>query len=359
MSKEPVRGEGTPAGSSGTPNGRFIIGNLQGTLPVFGITPPAEVCPPGVTLNTVYGSCDMTLKSNPKPGFAGTANGPSTNNFRGFVTADKYNFAPLNYFITPSERTSFYTQGHYDLADNLSFTTDILFNRRVSQQALASSPLFLGLGGASFVNGQPIGVGKTNPYNPFGEDLVGSLSQYCAVQGNCATNPNQILILIGRRPVEAGQRLFDQNVETAQFSAGFKGYFNLGGNEWDWDVSYIYGDNYQTNITNGLFNTERLATALDSPGVAPCSSQPQCVPFNIFGGAGSITPQMLNYVLFEAHDVSERSMRDYTGNINGTLADLPAGPLSLALGYEYLEFDGFQHPDATDRKSTRLNSSHV
>ncbi|HEX2669000.1 MAG TPA: TonB-dependent receptor, partial [Gammaproteobacteria bacterium] len=148
-------------------------------------------------------------------------------------------------------------------------------------------------------------------------------------------------------PVESGQRLFSQNVETSQFAAGFKGYFNLGGNEWDWDVNYVYGNNYSTTLTTGLFNTERLATALDSPGVASCASQSNCVPFNIFGGNGSITPAMLNYVLYEDHSIVAVNQRDYTANLNGSLADLPAGPLGFAFGAEYLEQDGFSHPDAT------------
>jgi iron complex outermembrane receptor protein len=325
ISKEPIRGEGLAGGSSSSPNGRFIIIPFTpGTGRTCGV--------PGASAAT-YGTCDLTLKGAVK------GKSPLTN-FRDRVPTDAYNFAPLNYFVTPSERTSFYAQSHYDLADNLTFTGDILFNKRNSAQALASSPLTLGLAGATFVNGQPIGIGKTNIYNPFGITL----------NANTATlNPatQDLLFLAFRRPVEGGQREFNQNIETAQFTGGFKGYFNLGGNEWDWDVSYVYGDNYQTNLTTGLFNTERLATALDSPGVAPCSSQANCVPFNFFGGAGSITPAMLQYVQFEEHDVSDRTMRDYTGNINGSLFDLPAGPLSVAAGYEYLEFDGFFHPDAT------------
>jgi len=341
ISQEPIRGQGSSSGSSALPNGRFI------TIPTA--STGLAGCFGTATINPTYGTCDMTLGSTPKSakipktGATNVATNPypTTANFIPTGTF-RYNFAPLNYFITPSERTSFYTQGHYDLADNLSFTTDVLFNKRDSQQALASSPLFLGFAGTSFVNGQPIGIGKTNPYNPFGVTLNGNLGSWLA-----HTSTQDLLFFLGRRPVEAGQRLFNQNVETAQFSAGFKGYFNLGGNEWDWDASYVYGDNQEADSTTGLFNTERLATALDSPGVAPCSSQKTCVPFNIFGGAGSITPDMLKYVLFEAHDLSQRQMRDFTGNFNGTLADLPAGPLSLAGGYEYLEFNGFQHPDAT------------
>jgi iron complex outermembrane receptor protein len=340
ISKEPIRGQGPTSGSSATPSGRFIIvpGGSIGT------------CPNGTTVYT-YGTCDLTLINTPKPGFAGTPNGPSISNFRDRTPADTYNFAPLNYFVTPSERTSFYSQGHYDIADNLSFTTELVFNKRGSQQALASSPLFLGLAGTSFVNGQPIGIGAANPYNPFGHDLVGSASQWCLLQppgpNDCTNNNNDLLVFLGRRPIESGQRLFSQNVETLQFSSGFKGYFNLGGNEWDWDVSYSYGSNYETDLTTGLFNTERLATALDDPGVASCSSQPGCVPFNIFGGAGTITPAMLNYVLYEDHSVISVTQRDYTGNINGSIVDLPAGPLGFAAGYEYLEQDGFSHPDAT------------
>jgi outer membrane receptor protein involved in Fe transport len=340
ISKEPIRGQGPTSGSSATPSGRFIIvpGATLGT------------CPNGTTVLT-YGTCDLTLINTPKPGFAGSANGPSISNFRDRTANDTYNFAPLNYFVTPSERTSFYSQGHYDIADNLSFTTELVFNKRGSQQALAPSPLFLGFAGGATANGSFIGVGASNPYNPFGHDLVGNLSQWCLLQpagpNDCTNNNNDLLVFLGRRPVEAGQRLFTQNVETYQFAGGFKGYFNLGGNEWDWDVNYVYGNDYTSIITAGLFNNERLATALDSPGVASCASQPGCVPFNIFGGAGTITPAMLNYVQYEDHAVISVSQRDYTGNLNGTIVDLPAGPLGFAAGYEYLEQDGFSHPDAT------------
>jgi iron complex outermembrane receptor protein len=337
ISKEPVWGEGPRTGSSGTPAGRFIVigGAKLGGAHIGGAT-----CSAFNPTSHSYGTCDLTLKTFPKPGFAGSSNGPSLGNFRDRLGTDIYNFAPLNYFVTPSERTSFYAQGHYDMADNLTFSTEVVFNKRNSQQALAPSPLFLGATKQSTANGQGIGVGASNPYNPFGLDLVGNFSQF-----NPATN--DLLFFLGRRPLEAGQRLFNENVETMQFAGGFKGYFSLGGNEWDWDLAYVYGNNYTSASTNGLFNTGRLAIALDSPGFASCASQAGCVPFNIFGGAGSITPAMLNYVLYEDHSIIGVDQRDYTGNINGSLADLPAGPLGVALGYEYLEQNGYSHPDAT------------
>ena len=69
----------------------------------------------------------------------------------------------MNYLATPNERTSLFTQAHYDLADNLTFSTMAIYNDRVSQQQLAPSPLFLGAGGSSTTNGQPITVSKLNP----------------------------------------------------------------------------------------------------------------------------------------------------------------------------------------------------
>jgi len=341
ISKEPIWTAGAPSGSSAAANGRFRFAGK----PFAGKTVGTGACAPFNPASRSYGTCDLTLQA---PQAAGAA--PSLTAFKNFGNADRFNFAPLNYFVTPNERTSLYAQGHYDLADNLSFSTEAVFNKRQSQQALAPSPIFLG-NGFSLENGKFIGIGKVNPFNPFGVDLVGNVSQYCTsgVNARCPNGNNELLALLGRRPVEGGLRQFNENVETFQINSGFKGYFNLFGNEWDWDVGYGYADDLSSNITTGLFNTERLAQALDSPGVnaAPCAATAGCVPFNIFGGAGTITPAMLNFVQFEEHDVVDVQMRDYTANINGSLADLPAGPLGFAAGYEYLEFNGFFHPDAT------------
>ena len=41
------------------------------------------------------------------------------------------------------------------------------------------------------------------------------------------------------------------------------------------------------------------------------------MPFNIFGGAGSITPAMIDYVDFVQHDSSKQTTWDFTGNLIG------------------------------------------
>ncbi len=366
ISKEPLIGGGHAAGSSGAAGGRFEIqgfGDLtKGSLSNSGCSfTPLQKNGSG---NATF--CDLTALT---PG--NNAQNQPLSSLRGFAPTDRFNYAPLNYLVTPNERTSLFTQAHYDLADNLTFSTMVIYNNRVSQQQLAPSPLFLGAAGTSFSNGQIITISGLNPYNPFKTGLVGSTLSHTTsnTQTHVKTAPPACylankcdeLVFLGRRPLELGNRVFSQDVSSFAFRGGFKGYFNLAGNEWDWDANYNYGKNYQSTVTNGLVNTERLQTALGSAGfdgsnTEPCTingvAAPGCTPFNIFGGynqatgAGSITPAMAQYVLFEAHDVLEEVMRDYTANISGDLFDMPAGPFGVAFGVESLEHDAFGHPDA-------------
>ena len=356
-------------GSSTIPGGRYQFWGSALAGQTFG----SATCKA-----TGNGACNMTNINSP-------TNDPLLSNFRNRTGADTYNYAVQNYFVTPLETKSIYVQGHYDIRDNITFTSEAMYNDRTSQQTLAPSPLFLGLGNY-LNNGSFIGIGKNNPYNPFGQDIVGNLSQYCpgnaaatsvAVQG-CS---NELLILWGRRPLEAGNRNFNENVASYTFRMGLNGFFNMLGSEWDWDVGSIYGNTYQSNLTQGLFNTSRLATQLDAPGAAQCNGPgfptttfpapytgdqsvlinglyypivtAGCVPFNPFGGfnlatgQGSLTPQMLAYSQYEEHNVDTVTLRDYTANITGDLFQMPAGPFGVALGAEYLENDGFDHPDST------------
>ena len=356
VSKEPVIGGGSRSGSSGAATGRF-------ELFIPGNASAINGCSFSATAG--FSFCDLTQANAPNTGTNTTTLTPSS--LRAFTPADRFNFAPLNYLVTPSERTSLFIQGHYDLADNLTFNTMGIYNNRVSQQVLAPSPLFIGAGGGTAPNGTNIEISGQNPFNPFGVDLVGTSATGASAPACFTAGTCDELLFAGRRPLELGNRVFNQDVQSFAFRGGFTGYFNLLGSEWDWDLGYNYGKNYESDVTNGLVNTERLQTALGLAGQAPCTingvAVPGCTPFNFFGGynlatgQGSITPAMASYVLFEEHDVTSETMRDYNANITGNLFNLPAGPVGMALGAEWLEHDGFQHPDAL--VSSGLTSGNV
>ncbi|HSC48342.1 MAG TPA: TonB-dependent receptor, partial [Gammaproteobacteria bacterium] len=371
ISKEAIYGVG--GGSSAIPGGRFILNQSLGDF--AGGAP--NICPTGVTLKPFYSSsvpggpgpltkCDITL-TNP-----GTTPTPGTGAgvWKDFsFGTDAFNYAPLNYLLAPTERTGVYVQGHYDIADNLTFTTEVLFNNRRSVQQLAPEPLFLGEQAQGETNqGVNIGVGRDNPFNPFGVDLVPypktdpvdpkdpinggqvpdpNFASWCALYGSssCMTTGVE-LVSMRRRPLEAGDRVADENLDTYHWVGGFKGYFNMLGNEWDWDLSGSYSSNLFNQSLTGDFDTASIQTALSNA----CPTTAGCVPLNLVGGngaaGGTITPAQAAFIGFEAHNMSRLDERDYTANIAGDLFDLPAGPVGLALGYEYLEQNGFFHSDA-------------
>jgi len=92
---------------------------------------------------------------------------------------------------------------------------------------------------------------------------------------------------------------------------------------------------------HGNVNAANLQRALGP--VAACTSP--CVPFNIFGGSGSITQQMLDYVAFIQRDSSQQRVWDVSANLTGALFDLPGGPAGIAIGVEHRNLSGRFDPD--------------
>ncbi len=345
ISALPLIGTGNTLGSSGTPGGRFI---MQG--PYGPSTMPGQNCLPsgvaGATAGNASSGCDL----------AGPLSGPNANG-HDFGATDAYNYAPANYLLTPAEQWYIYSQGHYRFNSHMEFTSNVLYNDRVSQSVLAPNPLFLGpYGSDNSANGVAVGISATNPYNPFGVDLVpyfpgtAGYANWCSLYGtaNCASQSDALLFL-GRRMIESGYRVFNTNVKTYAFGAGLKGYFRMLGHDWDWNIHYGYADRANVGTVTGLQNTGRMALALGPLSV--CNNTPGCVPLDLFGGynlqtgQGTITPAMANYIDYTGVSEDAVTQRDYTGNVTGTIVDLPAGPLAVAVGYEYLEDNGYFQPD--------------
>jgi iron complex outermembrane receptor protein len=141
--------------------------------------------------------------------------------------------------------------------------------------------------------------------------------------------------------VEGGPRRYNQKVDTYYGTATLDGSLNIGGRNWYWDLNGIAGKNKAKQTMFGNVNAANLQLALGP--VAACTGS--CVPFNIFGGTGSITPGMLDYVGFIQNDSSEQKMWGASANMTGSLLDLPGGPLGLAVGLEHRDLKGRFDPD--------------
>jgi len=306
QSRFPIPGTGLAFGSGGIPQGRFAFvdpntGAEQDIVPNTGV-------------------------SNPR--YDGSAGCSRTDDYHCFTSADRFNFAEYNMVLTPSERKGIFGQFRFDITDNIQWYIKALGNRRESTNQAGPEPLFFGPDGAT---GNPLAdnivVSALNPYNPFGFDLVSS--------GNMS--------LIGRRPVEGGARIFEQEVNTQYFATGLVGQFETGSRSWFWDVNGMYSKNKAEQTNYGSYDIFKVNMALGDPAV--CAATPGCVPLNIFGGAGSITPAMLDWIQPVVRDRSQNELSLFTANLSSDLFNLPAGPVSFATGYEYRKYEGRYDPD--------------
>lgn len=248
--------------------------------------------------------------------------------FKPFTNADRYNFAPLNYLLTPSERYGGFVNFKQALTDSINMRVKLLYNHRYSRTQAAYLPLNIGPDAGNGNLLDTVSIDATNPYNPFGITLNSGAN------GEPATYS-----FIARRLVEAGQRTYTQHVDTMTANASLDGSFQIGSRRFYWDANAAFGWNDAKQTFTGNVNAARVAQALGP--LADCTGA--CVPLNIFGGEGSITQAMLDYISFTEHDRSSQRMQDYTANVTGDLFDLPAGPVSMAIGYEHR----FQHGSFT------------
>jgi iron complex outermembrane receptor protein len=294
---EPFATACTGTCSSGTPLGRFIV---------FPSLDPRE---------------DLTLIA-PVIGRA-----PTIADFRAFAgAADRFNFAPFNFILTPLKRYGAFANVRHELTPDINLTVKGLYNRRKSKNQAAPLPLFVGPDAGNGNLLDTIVIDATNPFNPFGVTLDSSNFAF-----------------IGRRVVEGGPRRYNQTVNTAYGTATLDGKFGLLGRDWYWDVNGFAGRNKARQTVLGNINAARLQQALGP--VADCTGA--CVPFNIFGGVGSITPEQLAFVSFTQRDRSRQKLWGATANLSGSLLDLPGGPLGLAVGVEHRDLKGSFDPDET------------
>lgn len=260
---------------------------------------------------------------------------------RQFGAADQYNYAPVNFVQTPFERTNLFVQGSYELFDNVEAYVEARYNNRRSSQFLAPVPYFLGFGdpGFEFPEGG-VGVPANNAFNPFGIDL------------NTQTN----LAFIGRRVAE-GSRTFEQTINTIQINSGLRGDFGDFAPTWTWDVSWNWGRSDFAGQDFGQFSGARVNQALgpsffNSDGVAQCGTpdapigRDTCVPLDIFGGFGTITQDMLDFIEVTLNDQQVDKLQMANATFAGDLIDLPAGPLAMAFGYEFRKEELVSSPDS-------------
>ena len=321
----PVPGTGLANGSSATPGGRFIFAPADGNNTYGGL------CPLGTDSSgaPIAGSatCDITL-----PNGASFPGGTTIDDYIQFGTENRYNFAPNNLLLTPSERKSVFGQVRFEFTPQMSAYARVLYNERTSSNQAAPEPIFLGTDAGVYnpYAESTLTISALNPFNPFGFDLT--------TEGD---SPN--LFLLARRPVEGGPRRYTQDVNTWYAAGGLEGTFAVGVRTWNWDVNLVRSQSRAEQTNTGSYNIRSINEALGDPAV--CATIAGCTPLNLFGGPGTITPEMLAFIQPVVRDESRNTLTLASANVTGDLFEMWAGPLSFAAGYEYRKYEGSYTPD--------------
>lgn len=257
------------------------------------------------------------------------------NYHQGVTTADRFNPTQQMMMRIPSELKSVFTQGHYDLTDDLTFRATGMYSERDSSAQIAGYPL------TSWAQSNyPVFIDKDSYYNPLpGQDLA-----------------------FARRTFEL-PRVTRNNAKTFHFDAGVEGYFNVGEHEWSWDAGINYNklDGVVTSTGNlnlialknalgpSFLNADRVVqcgTAANPLPLGTSLSGGQCTPFNILGGPNGATPQALAYISSLGQATYGDTSKIYSANITGDLFSMPldAGDFSFAAGVEHRDESGYDRP---------------
>lgn len=253
---------------------------------------------------------------------------------------DGYNTNPPNYFETPLTRTQATALGRFSINEYAEAYGEVFFTRSNVTLNLAPSGTF----GATL--SVPIG-------NPFITAPV--RQQLCTAYGISAANcvpgsTTPFAASISRRFVEAGPRIQRYDNTSFQYTIGMRGAIPML-DSWSYDAYYQTGRAEQILSQGNAFSASKLRQAVNAVSTTACTvTTGGCVPINLFGPAGTITPAMLNFIstpTFQTTLVTQE-VASLSANGDVALAKSPfaSRPLSLALGGEQRTVKGQNRSDA-------------
>ena len=265
-----------------------------------------------------------------------------------------FNFNPFNYYQTPQERYTATVFGHFDLTDKVEAYSTINFTNTTVVQQVAPSGTF----------GEAFDLPLSNPF--IGAQALGEMIS----QGNTALgtgnlvdgqnwkdlNANGVVdaadelrVQLRRRTLELGPRVESFDSDTWQMQFGFRGDFL---DDWNYDLSFQYGESNRTRVRAGYTNLGNIQNALRTTDGVSCPDgdiDTTCVPIDLFGGFGTITEDQVPYAQAIALIQEKYEQTILSGSISGLVnaVRLPTAeqPLAVSFGYESREEIGSQEPD--------------
>jgi outer membrane receptor protein involved in Fe transport len=277
-----------------------------------------------------------------------------------------FNFNPYNIFQTPFQRYNMYGAGHYEVSDTVEFYTRGLFSKNTVETIVAPSGVF----------NTSVVIPLSNPYLP-----AAARSQFCAAANitaaqcaaaataTSATDPNfrTITTNLSRRTTELGPRISNFQTTIFDYRAGAKVHISQG---MTLDVSGGYGESENTQTLQGYTLTSRVRSAVyatnttsclsGAPGGAAINAATGCVPLNIFGAAGSISPNQIPYISGESTTTTRTSLAQARAVLNGDFgfaSPFASDSIGFAAGAEYRKYRASQRSDTLAQTAGELGGA--
>lgn len=321
---------------------------------------PADMFTPLRPFYSSYAPQGRFFTANgPASGITFDANGnviPWSTNGNASLAATGFNRSAFRTIAVPIERYLFASRGSYEFADGhrTFFEGTYASSQAVSvlePYPLGAEDIYPATGGQVPAEFLVNGVLRRNPIVPD------------AVFNSAADEDGDGLrdFYFTRRMAEAGNRGNVADRDTFRVVGGLEG--ELFGGGWHYEAFYAYGQTKEAQTSSGQVNVLNFRNALEAvPDVGDIDGDGNtteaicrdanardqgCVPISVFG-FNSISPAAFDYIKAPGMLATFTTQKVAGVNVSGSLFDLPAGPLGLAVGAEYRdeysrsEFDPLQ-----------------
>jgi iron complex outermembrane receptor protein len=271
--------------------------------------------------------------------FKGGGDGFSIGNTGDLLTDNKRQLANVmvNYKLT--DTTNLHMEGWYSHTRDTSLTSQPYFTG-VAFQSGSETLRYIEQGPAPIRLSNPFVTDQARAILSQGLDFDGDGSPdlNADYDGDGVADDTIFWVDKGHQDIMRGSPTTStQNLYRALIS--FDGVVTLGGEDYDWDVNYSYGQTVGKS-TATVINSRRFSAALyatrDADGNIVCedSSLTGCVPLNIMGD-GAPSDEAIDYVSGPASAVTKIDQHFVSANLSGSLFDMPAGQVGFAVGAYY------------------------
>lgn len=331
---------------------------------IFALTPLGLIIngPGGVTtagsdvdgiFNNAVGAFQFDAGGNLVPFNPGTrplnTNG-TANGIRGIGGDPAFQFSDFGQLTSDLRRFGANLFLNYDVTDNINvFVEAQYYDARADelvQQPTFNSTLFGGLSSALTFTLD----------NPFLNDQARGVLQAAGV-----TNT----FTVARANIAFADLTGFAETELLRGVVGARGDFQLGEKDWNWELSFNYGNTDITDFRQDI-NAQNFINATNvtrnAAGQIVCNPTPttrtqaafapvadaRCVPLNFFGDQASAAA--IDYIIEDSVSMSSLEQIVVNANVGGTPFTLFGNDVGLNVGYEYRRESGDFRPSEFDRQ---------